>query len=99
MTKDITGERSRTAKRVAAERMKGNPNVFKEIGLIGGLRSTGWKVLSRPVVQCKNGESIAEFPSIHEASRVTGVPVPSIHANLKGRMVQAGGYVWQYKPV
>lgn len=97
MTEDLSVQRSLTAKRVAAERMAKNPNVFKEIGLIGGLRSTGYKVLSKPVVQSKEGETIAEFPSIHEASRVTGIPIPSIHANLKGRMVQAGGFVWEYK--
>lgn len=97
MTEDLSMKRSRTAKRVAAERMAKNPNVFKEIGLIGGKRSTGWKVLSKPITQTKDGEAIAEFASIHEASRVTGVPVPSIHANLKGRMVRAGGFIWQYK--
>ncbi len=97
MTEDSVQKRSRTAKQVAAERMKDNPNIFKEIGLIGGMRSTGWKVLSKAITQNRDGKIVAEFPSIHEASRVTGVPVPSIHANLKGRMERAGGFVWEYK--
>lgn len=97
MTEDLSLKRSRTAKRVAAERMAKNPDIFKEIGLIGGRRSTGWKVLSRPITQHKDGEAIAEFPSIHQASRSTGIPVPSIHANLKGRMSRAGGFTWSYK--
>lgn len=86
-------------KLTAIRRMEKDPDVFKKIGLKGGMKSTGYKVLSRPVRQyTMGGRKVKDFPSIHRAAASTGVPVPSIHANLKGRMVHAGGFRWEYLP-
>lgn len=47
----------------------------------------------------KDGEYVAEYPSIAEASRQTGIDKTSISACCWGRKhsKSAGGYVWKYK--
>lgn len=80
----------------AQRKLAENPNYYREIGLRGGQKSTGYKVLSRPVIQkSMDGTVLGEFPSIRQAARATGTNFTSIHACLKGRMVQAGGYLWE----
>lgn len=80
----------------AQRKLAKNPNYFREIGLKGGQKSTGYKVLSRPVIQKDmDGVFLAEFPSIRQAARETNTNFTSIHACLTGRMVQAGGFLWE----
>ena len=47
---------------------------------------------STPVVCIETGE---QYPSVHEASRQTGIKQPSISACLNGRRKTAGGYHWR----
>lgn len=51
--------------------------------------------LGKPVVSVKN-LIFEKYPSIKEASRVTGVSSANILAVLKGKRKHAGGYVWYY---
>ena len=52
---------------------------------------------SKPVIAIdKVSGLIIEFPSINEASRVTGVSCGNIVHSCKGRYKYAGGYFWQY---
>lgn len=54
--------------------------------------------LSMPVVQLTtNGEVIAEYPSIAEASRHHGYHIGTISAVCRGIGKTAHGYVWKYK--
>lgn len=43
-----------------------------------------------------SGEFVAEYPSIHEAYRQTGIHVGCIHSVMKGYSKQTHGYVWSY---
>lgn len=53
---------------------------------------------SLPVVQyTKDGKLVNEFPSIQEASRSTGIANGSICWACKGKLLSAGGFVWNYK--
>ena len=53
---------------------------------------------SKPVIQYSmNGELIAEFPSVREASRQIGCHCQSICACCKGKQKSCGGYIWKYK--
>lgn len=45
----------------------------------------------------KDGEFIAEYPSIMEASRQTGCNQSSICQCCKGKYKTAGGFIWKYK--
>ena len=50
------------------------------------------------ILQCDDaGNVIAEFKSISQAKRETGVNSTSIHEMLRGKQKHAGGYVWKYK--
>lgn len=51
----------------------------------------------KPVSQYdKNGNYIRTFPSISEASIVTGINDACISACVTGRQMTAGGYIWKY---
>ena len=53
---------------------------------------------SKPVIQYSmNGELIAEFPSVREASRQIGCHCQSICACCKGKYKSSCGYIWKYK--
>lgn len=53
---------------------------------------------TKSVVQySKDGEFIAEYPSIMEAERQTGCDKSSIISCCKGKRKSAGGYIWKYK--
>ena len=53
---------------------------------------------SKPVLQySKDGEFIAEYPSLREASRHTGCDNSSICECCKGKRKSTVGYVWKYK--
>ena len=47
----------------------------------------------------KEGELIAEYPSIAEAGRQTGCKNQSICDCCKGKRKSAGGYIWRYKEI
>ena len=47
----------------------------------------------------KDGELIAEYPSIKEAERQTGCHHGSICACCKGRLKTCGRYIWKYKKI
>lgn len=55
-------------------------------------------VSSRCIQQlCKQSrKTIAQFPSLHEAGRVTGVAWQNIWKVCDGRRHSAGGFAWQY---
>lgn len=47
----------------------------------------------------KEGEFIAEYPSLHEASRITGCNKGNICSCCKGKLKSAGGFIWKYKEI
>ena len=47
----------------------------------------------------KNGELIAEYSSITEASRQTGFYQSNICECCKGKRKSTGGYIWKYKEI
>ena len=56
------------------------------------------KVRSKAVLQYrKDKEFVAEYPSIQEASRQTGIANESISKCCLGKIKSCGGYVWEYK--
>ena len=55
---------------------------------------------SKQVLQfSKDGELIAEYSSIHEAERNTGLSASNICNCCKGERKSAGGYIWKYKKI
>lgn len=55
------------------------------------------KSTSKPVKQCTlDGQFVAEYPSMQEASRQTGICYVSISQCCLGKQKKAGGYVWRY---
>ena len=53
---------------------------------------------TKPILQfSKNGELIAEYSSLTEASRQTGCSAPHICSCCKGKRKSCGGYIWKYK--
>lgn len=47
----------------------------------------------------KDMEFVAEYPSIREASRITGVNRGNIGSCCQGKLYLAGNYIWKYKEV
>jgi hypothetical protein len=56
----------------------------------------GGQTRRKRIVMLKDGEQIAEYPSIREASRDTGYGEKEIIGVAKGRYRKWDGYVWQY---
>ena len=55
---------------------------------------------TKPILQfSKNGELIAEYPSLVEAERNTGCDNCSICNCCKGNRKSAGGFIWKYKKI
>ena len=55
---------------------------------------------SKPVLQfSKNGEFIAEYPSIMEAERQTGCKSESVCRCCNGKRKSCGGFIWKYKKI
>lgn len=55
---------------------------------------------SKPVLQfSKNGQFVAEYPSISEASKQTGIHISNISHHIKdsNNRKSAGGFIWRYK--
>ena len=60
--------------------------------------SEKWKnVLSKPVIQFKDGIQINEYKSVKEASEKTGLIKQNISACLTGKYKTTGGFSWKYK--
>ena len=47
----------------------------------------------------KDGELIAEYSSIHEAERHTGLSASNICRCCKGERKSTGGFIWRYKEI
>jgi hypothetical protein len=55
------------------------------------------KVIKKPVKQLTlNGELIAKYQMINDASRATGVDASQIIRVCKGQNTTAGGFKWEY---
>ena len=55
---------------------------------------------TKPILQfSKNGELIAEYSSLTEASRQTGCSAPNICNCCKGKRKSTGGFIWKYKEI
>lgn len=53
---------------------------------------------SKPVLQfTKDMVFVAEYPSIKEATKQTGIYTGNITACCKGRLKTTGGFIWKYK--
>lgn len=76
----------------------GNINQKKSVSMKG--KHINRTDLSKHILQySKNGEFVAEYPSLMEASRQTGIDCGHISACCIGKKYRhsAGGYVWKYK--
>lgn len=63
-----------------------------------GLCDDRRKAQEVPILQLDvNGNILAEYVSIHEAGRITGIAYQNISKVLRGLRPKAGGYVWKYK--
>ena len=63
-------------------------------------RPKNYKKLEKPVLQyTKDGEFIAEYYSLAEAYRATGVSMSGISSCCNGRLKLAGGFLWRKKIV
>lgn len=96
--------------RLVAEAFLDNPNNFPEVNhkdenpLNNCVDNLEWCTRqynidyskSKRVEQFENGEKIAEYKSIAEASRQTGIKRTAINNNLTGWSETAGGYTWKY---
>lgn len=57
-----------------------------------------FKNLPKKVLQIdKDNNLIAEYDSIREASRITGICYNSISLNCQGKQTKAGDYTWRFK--
>jgi group I intron endonuclease len=57
-------------------------------------------VLSKPIIQQdKQGNLVAEFSSVREASRQTGYDFSYISKCCRGKKKEAYGYIWKFKTV
>ena len=54
--------------------------------------------LNVPVRQFRlDGSLVAEYPSVREAGRQTGISQGNISLASRGKRKSAGGFVWRYK--
>ena len=52
---------------------------------------------ARPIAQYdKTGKKIAEYPSIYEAAKLTGIGLSAINAQMSYSIGYTGGYIWIY---
>lgn len=57
----------------------------------------GVTVLSKPVLQLKNGVIVKEYNSINEAAKINGFSPIAICKVCKGERKNHKGYMWRYK--
>lgn len=55
------------------------------------------KILSKPVIQTKDGVYVAEYNSVKEESEKTGIIKQNTSSDLRGKYKTAGGFEWEYK--
>jgi hypothetical protein len=73
-------------------------NWFSERGKKGGGNEVSKLICSKPIIQFDiNNSIIAEYKSISEAGRLTGIGFVAISNCLRGRAKTSGGYRWEYK--
>ena len=53
--------------------------------------------ISYPIEQIEDGNVIATYPSLNEASRITKISAGNICSVCKGDRKSAGGFQWKYK--
>ena len=53
----------------------------------------------KPVVQKSNGETVATYKSVTEASILTGISTPAISNCAQGKSKTAGGFLWEFKKI
>lgn len=81
-------------RRRISEALKGHPTSEATRNLI---REKNRNKNGRKVAQfTREGERVAEYPSVMEAWRQTGIFPQSIGENCLGKRKSAGGYVWRY---
>jgi hypothetical protein len=70
------------------------------------LQHPNWKASHKKVAEkqsksvqqfTKNGEFVAEYPSVHEAERQTSINNQNISSCCNGKRCFAGGFVWRHK--
>lgn len=73
------------------KRRKSEPNKTRKVG--------PRKTYETGIVQrfTKDGQLVAEYPSIEEAHRQTGINAANIGSCCKGNLKSAGGYFWMRK--
>lgn len=54
------------------------------------------KISKRVQQYTKKGQFVAEYPSLSEASRQTGIKVTNISSTCRGKAKSSGGYVWKF---
>ena len=64
--------------------------------IIEEIPTEGKKKQIRPIVQCQDGQFVAQYASINEAAKVTGCKTSSIWRVLKGKKNSTGGFEWYY---
>lgn len=71
---------------------------YKEAPLRSGLTRRNNKRQSKAIIQyTKNGIFVREYPSMSEATRLTGINVSHICQTCLGNYKSAGGFLWKYK--
>lgn len=55
------------------------------------------RVISKPVLQLKNGVIVKEYNSINEAAKINGFSPIAICKVCKGERKNHKGYMWRYK--
>ena len=104
MSEVMTGNKSRTGMK-NSEAHKKRMSEFMRGNKFGKYHKVTSEYIERiklsqpqrvPVVQyTKDGTFIAEYISISDASRITGVNGNNIRGAVKGRLKSAGGFVWK----
>ena len=75
-----------------------NIHAYRVLGKSGAWKDRGAEHPScKPVLQIKDGKIIAEFYSILEAERRTGIDNTHISLCCKGKQKTSGGFLWKYK--
>lgn len=72
---------------------------YEKLDYLPSFKNTSMKIIPKEVVQIdvSTGAPIAEYSTIADASRKTGVDVSGIAKVCKGVQNTAGGYAWAYK--
>lgn len=71
----------------------------KTLGHKENMKANSPNIRYTPVYQLKCGEIVAEYITLSEAERITGIPHPNIWKVCNGQRHTAGGYGWKYKNV